>query len=115
MLLAVTEVCTQDFQFEGRSRYSQHRPAAKIMNWIGGVLLRFQQPAEHRPQQGFGGGHWMGATGSRKFENRQEAGSVNCLSPAGHPEHPGPPRWYTSESSYPHTSSSRVSLGLGIR
>lgn len=31
MLFAVTEACAHDFQLEGHLRYSQYRPAAKII------------------------------------------------------------------------------------
>lgn len=34
MPFAVIEVCAHDLLFEGHSHYSQHRPAAKIRNWI---------------------------------------------------------------------------------
>lgn len=48
-----------------------------------------------------------------KIGRRQGAWIASALQ--GTPVTRGPRHWYTSENAYPHTSSSRVSPGLGIR
>lgn len=82
------------------TRVIHNAAPAKIRSEIR-RLLRFQRTAACQPQQGFGRGHSTGATGSWKFENRQESGSINflsfCRTHLSH-KHPGASHRRTSES-----------------